>query len=287
MIFKEYEGFKKIENTKQYTLEQIYDLIKQYQDVTGEVKYAKLNDELKIIVDVEGKYYIDIYLDNKYVIIERKLEAGSVKESENIMNDSKSLALAHADRMIEQIYDLLNEYILKGTVTEHITKAQKVLYAKEQNRILFKGAISIGKAFDIIDENNKKVYEIKQNLVNKIYSINNLETKREEASLKYKMSNKNEFSLLILPYELINLKKDEKSTKTRFISKLSNKEIEIKADFTDNHYLIELNKIVIGSIDCLDPDLRQQYRIEINDLKNTSIILCLLALIDIIHEINI
>lgn len=203
------------------------------------------------------------------------------------MTDSKSIALAHADRMIDQIYDLLKEYSMTGKVTEHITKAQKILYVKEQQRLLLNGAISIGKSFDVTDEHNRKLYELKQNVVNQIYSINNLETKREEASLKYKLTDKTKFSILKQPYELIRLKKDEKSTKTIFVSELSNKEIELKADYTDNHYLIESNKIVIGSIDCLDPDLRQHYRIEVNNLENIAILLGLTVLIDIIHEINI
>ena len=286
MDYKEYEGFKKIENSKEYTLEQLYDVIKKYQDVTGEVKYAQYDEELKIVVDVDRKYYIDIYLKDKYIVIERKLEAGAVEDSQNIMEESKSLALAHVDRMIDQIYDLLKEYVTTGKITEHITKAKKILYVEENKRLVLKGAISLGKIFDVRDENNKPLYEIKQNVINQIFSIQNLESTREEASLNYKNKEQNKYVMLKSPYEVINLKKDENSTKTKYISELSNKQLEITADFTDNHYLVELNKIVIGSIDCLDPDLKQRYRIEINNLEYTYILLCTIALIDTISKIN-
>lgn len=286
MDYKEYEGFKKIENSKEYTLEQLYDVIKKYQDVTGEVKYAQYDEDLKIVVDVDRKYYIDIYLKDKFIVIERKLEAGAVEDSQNIMEESKSLALAHVDRMIDQIYDLLKEYVTTGKITEHITKAKKILYVEENKRLVLKGAISLGKIFDVRDENNKPLYEIKQNVINQIFSIQNLESTREEASLNYKNKEQNKYVMLKSPYEVINLKKDENSTKTKYISELSNKQLEITADFTDNHYLVELNKIVIGSIDCLDPDLKQRYRIEINNLEYTYILLCTIALIDTISKIN-
>ena len=286
MDYDEFEGFKKIKNEKNYKIEQLYEIIKQYQEATGEVKYGTYNNELKIVVDVEGKYYIDIYLKNNDIIIERKLEPGFT-EATSIMKDSKSLALAHADRMVEQIYDLIKEFIKTGKVTEKITKAKEIFYVKESEKKFLKGAISFGKIFIVEDENQKQVYEISQSLVNQSFSIRNNETKREEGSLIYKEKEQNKFSILKSPYELINLEKDINSAKFKFKSTNSKKELEISGDYTDNHYLVEYNKIVIGSIDCLDPTLKQNYRVEINDLNYVYILLAIVALIDINSEINI
>ena len=43
---------------------------------------------------------------------------------------------------------------------------------------------------------------------------------------------------------------------------------------------VELNEIVIGAIDCLDPIHKTDYRIEINDMREKHFIVSIAVLID-------
>ena len=287
MNYDNFEGFKKIENHRKYNLEQIYEVIKKYQNELGEVKYRAKDDDLKIVVDVDGKYYVDIYLKNNCIVIERKLEYGAVEDTEKLLGNSKSKSLAHADRMIEQLYDLLKEFVTTGEITEYITKVNKILYVSENKQKVLKGALSLGKSFEVRDEDNKVLYYISQNIVNKIFSIKNMETKREEGCLSYREKDENKFSILKSPYECIELTKDKNSIKTKFFSNDVKHQLDIEADFTDNHYLVEFNKLVIGSIDCLDPVLKREYKVEVNNLEYIYILLSTIALIDIDSSIDL
>ena len=63
--------------------------------------------------------------------------------------------------------------------------------------------------------------------------------------------------------------KNNNENKTTFTGTINGDDIKIKADYSDNHYLIEVDEIVIGAIDTLDDQKRDSYRIEINDFAVT------------------
>lgn len=281
MDYEDFEGIKKIKLTNDINIEDIYDILKKYQEITGEVKYLSHKEDLKIVVDVDGEYYIDIILDGENIVIERKLE---IQNAETQKEDVKSLSLVQTDRMIEQIYDLLKEYIEKGKLTEEITKAKEVLFVKQTKRKALGGLLQMGDVFEVKNEKGEDVYEIKQNILNKSFSLYNLKTKREEAVIRYVEENVSKFIILKHPFENIVIKKDPKSEKTKFIAEFSTKKLKISGDYTDNHYLIELNEIVIGAVDSLDPMTKLEYRLEINNLEFAYIVVAFSIIADIYAE---
>ena len=58
------------------------------------------------------------------------------------------------------------------------------------------------------------------------------------------------------------------------------KNIVATADYTDNHYIVEINDIVVGAIDCLNANTKDSYRIEINNLEYEYLIIALTVIID-------
>ena len=44
--------------------------------------------------------------------------------------------------------------------------------------------------------------------------------------------------------------------------------------------MVELSEVVIGAIDCLDPQIKKEYRIEVNDIYNINLVLAAAVLID-------
>lgn len=286
MDYKNFEGFKKIKNTKSLTIEGIYEILKGYQENAGEVKYASYNDDLKVIVDVDGKYYVDIYLQEDDIVIERKLEDG---HNEDDSSDGKTIPLAHADRMIEQIYDLLKEYIEKGKITEHITKAKETLYITQgEFKKVLGGILVTSKCnYDVKDMTGKKVYEIKQKALSLSFTMFNLETKRDEAVLNYSKKDEKNSSIIKYPFENIVIKKEKNTEKTTYTANFSTKTLKVTADYTDNHYILEINEIVIGSIDSIVPETKTEYRIEINDLEYKYLVILFTILLDLKSYDNI
>lgn len=285
MNFKDFEGFKRIKNNKNVKLLDIYELLNNYQKELDKIILNEENNE--IIVDIDGKYNIVVKLKNDEIIIERKLDDGCVETEKNYFETGKSIVLAQADRMVEQLYDLIIDYIINGTVKEHITKPQNVLKMFQKDRTIFGGALSIGTEFIVSDEDsNKEIYEIIQNPINKIFSLKNLRIKREEAILNYSEINENKFSILRHPFENIIIKVDSSSEKRTFLSSFSTKELKVTADYSNNHYIIEINDIVVGAIDCLDPLIKSNYRLEVNDMEYEFLIVSIAVIVDLYSNKN-
>ena len=84
----------------------------------------------------------------------------------------------------------------------------------------------------------------------------------------------------------MNIYQDSSSVKTILKANALKKELKVSADYTDNHYLVELNEIVIGAIDCLDPVFKNKYKIEINDIKEETLIIAVAIMTDIYNLEN-
>lgn len=282
MDFEDFEGFKRIENKRNLTAEKIFDILDKYKEILGEMSYEKRLDNSNILIDFKGRYNAEIKIeeDINQIIIERKCDEDTIETDSDGKIVNTELDKAYADRLIEQIYDLINDYMENGTIREHITGEKKILFMNEEERLQVFGGISFGKIFIAKDENDKKMYEIKENALLKTYSLKNIETTREELVINYSQNKDAIYSIVTQPFENIVIKKDKESVKTRFIGTTSSKELKISADYSESHYLIELDEIVIGSIDCLDPLIKHEYKIGINDLSKSGLILAIAVIVD-------
>ena len=68
MIFEGFEGFKKIKNEKNLSLEKIYSILEKYQDAMGNMRFSQ--DKDVITIDIKGKYDANIKIENGFIIIE-------------------------------------------------------------------------------------------------------------------------------------------------------------------------------------------------------------------------
>lgn len=288
MDFEEFEGYKKIPNEKHIRIQEIYELLEKYEENIGELSYIANLDDSEILIKVQGKYDVKVFLKDDDIIIERIIEAGHVDDSQDSFENGKSIPLAHADRVIEQLYDLIRDYIDDGVVKEHITKAQKILKLKQDSDVNGIKPIPFGDRFVITDytDERKILYKIKQSFLNSSYIVTNLESKREAFSLKYEKSKIDNFRIEKQPFEVTEISREQESVKTLLKGKIKGKELKISADYSDNHYLIELDEIVIGAVDCLDSQLKREYRLEINDLKHEEIVIAVAIISDYISLVE-
>lgn len=288
MDFEDFEGYKKIPNEKHIKVQEIYEVLEKYKENIGELSYIIDLENSDILIKIEGKYDAKIYLKNDEIIIERIIEKGHLDDSKNAFENGKSIALAHADRVIEQIYDLLKDYLEDGVIKEHITKAQKVLKLSQDSEVKALTSILIADNFVVTDYNDERkvLYTVKQSVITNSYVVNNVESKREAFSLKYQKEKTNKFTISKPPFEIVELHKVEDSVKMVFNGTINRKQLKISADYSENHYLIELDEIVIGAVDCLDAALKRNYRLEINDLKYEEIVIAVAIMSDYISLVQ-
>lgn len=277
MIFEGFEGFKKIKNEKNLSLEKIYTILEKYQDAMGNMRFNEIKDKNLITIDIKGKYDANIRITDGYIIIERILEPNETPDELPTEEKGKKIELAQADRMIDQIYDLIKDYMDDENIKEHITSVKTTLRMKESQN---KGIFSKGTFFEVVDEENKLIYEIVHKKFNKLFSVKSLECHMEVTSVNYENIKIGKLEIQEKPFNVTSFRIDNKTDKLRFISDGIGKKVKISADYTDNHYTIELNEIVIGAIDCLDPQNKTEYRIEINDLREMHFVVSIAVLID-------
>lgn len=282
MDFEDFEGYKKIQNEKHLKVQEIYELLENYKESIGELSYVMNLDDSDILIKIQGKYDAKICLKNDEIIIERIIEDGHIDDSPDSFENGKSIALAHADRVIEQIYDLLKDYMDDGIIKEHITKAQKVLKLTQDSEVKALTSILIADNFVVTNYNDERqvLYTVKQSVITNSYVVRKIENKREAFTLKYEKENPNKFVITKQPIEIVNIHREENSVKTLLKGNIKGKELKISADYSDNHYLIELDEIVIGAVDCLDALLKRNYRLEINDLNYEEIIIAVAIIAD-------
>ena len=270
----DFEGIKRIKNEDHMTIDMIYEILKNYHKAIGELKLNE--DGLRIIADTDGKYFIDIYLTKDgTIVLERKLEEGLEPDNYTLGEGLKSIDMSIADRMIEQIYDFIIDFQKNnGNVKEFITGVKRVLFVKQEE-----GKFS--NVYNVTDETGKLNFQMKDNKFTKEFSVKNVIAKREMVSVKYADIDNNRFSILKPPYTTIYLTKNEAKNKTTFSGTINGDDIKIEADYSDNHYLIEVDEIVIGAIDTLNDKTRDSYRIEINDYEFEYLILAITIIIDL------
>lgn len=269
-IMNSFEGVKKIKNNKELTIEFLYNLLNKYKVEIGKVT---LSDENKIIADVDGKYIIEIYIIDDFIKIERIIESNKTEKEIEFGSDLKSIDMAKADRMVEQIYDLINSIDENGNVKEYITGVKKVLFVKQEEGTL-------RNHFYFTNNSGGKEYEIKENKILKEFSAMNSKSRMQEFTIQYREMELGKYTIIKTPYTLINVDKKTDEIKTTFIGKINNKNVKIVADYSENHYLIEVDDIVRGAIDSLTTDKRDSYRLEINDLDYEYLIIALTVIID-------
>lgn len=279
-MFNDFEGFKRIKNPVNLTIDSIYELLETYQKEMGEMQIITNLGVKKILVKIAGKYDAEIRISGKQIIIERILEEGKEKDNEPSAEEGKQIEMAQADRMIDQISDLLQDYIKNGRVSEHITASKRTLVMEEKEKKNLGGLLPATKMFVIKDVNNNPVYEVTDKKINKVYSVKNLSNKMEVVSVSYEKIDSDILTIQEKPFRITEMKLDTTSVKTRFISLGNDREIKISADYTDNHYTVELKEIVIGAFDCLDPKIKKEYRIEVNDISNINLVISAAVLID-------
>ena len=103
MVFKEFEGFKRLKNEKKLDIDSVYLLLEKYQNDMGKMKFETEGENKVIIIDVDGKYNAKIRLSPESIVIERVLEDGATPAEEPTPEKGKELDMAKADRMIDQI----------------------------------------------------------------------------------------------------------------------------------------------------------------------------------------
>ncbi|MCQ2592787.1 MAG: hypothetical protein MJ188_08390 [Treponema sp.] len=271
-------GYKKLENTKGFTTEQ---LMEKLQNIT--VSFGKpVMGEITKMPAVT--YKIDRF--TVYVMAdEKKIQIGA-SITENLgKNLIKELGIAfltgtvaggkdnaEADRAVEELYDIVTQ-ILNGTeevkthtLTGNVTK----LYMKQK-------VFTLADEYNICTEDETPVYWVKSDLVHLNFRIE--KEKEEILSIKKKLiAVLPEYTIFQDGQEIGTLKKKFKLTKPEINGTINGKSVSIAGDLMGNNYAIIFDGITVGAVDtqrltwgdCYSIDVREPH---LQDLVVTTAII--------------
>ena len=83
MDFEEFEGYKKIPNEKHIRIQEIYELLEKYEENIGELSYIANLDDSEILIKVQGKYDVKVFLKDDDIIISKLLKMGYFSKNKN------------------------------------------------------------------------------------------------------------------------------------------------------------------------------------------------------------
>jgi len=323
MNFESFEGVKRIKNEQHLTAEDVFDLLKIYEDNIGELRLEIGFDSANVIIDTKGAFHIYVTIGSSEIYIERKDDRDLTLQRENkniytsdddtsenshnpsainvttlddgVTSNEESAEIARVNRIIEQVYDLLNDFMDDGEITEHITTAlEKYTMTQEKAKVDKSGLFKSNNDLIFYNESDELVYEARRNSLINSYKLKNINVKDDK---KYKelyvidfanafdkdtefTTNINECGTNgINPFAL-----KQSEVKTTIIGDVKGHRVKISGDYTDNYYLIEYDEVVIGTVDCLDPELDKHYTIGINDLRYRELVLAIAVLVDVYKE---
>lgn len=277
MIFEEFEGFKKIKNVRNLSIEDLFDILDEFEHEMGKLDYHFSMGSKIINIDLKGKYDATIEIVGDEIIIKRVLEEGKLEDRVPTEEEGKKIKMAQADRMIDQIYDLINDYMDDEEIEEFITASQETLRMQQMEKIkvIGIGIATYGDRFEVLNSDGKKRFEVIDKKFSRTFSIQNTQNHLEVASVNYSELKNDQITIIEKPFQLTHIKRDPSTEKIKFVKSGTGQDIKISGDFTDNHYLVELDEIVIGAIDCLNPRLRNDYRIEVNNPEKVNLLIAI------------
>lgn len=292
--FEGFEGVKRVKNTRHSNAEDIYALLENYKDSLPNLTYNIGMDESDIIIQTEGKYHIYVTILDDEIVVERKLDSELIfneeipKEEETQENTNPTPAenphdeeIVHVNRLIEQLYDLLKDYENNDVVTEHITSVKEVYTMKEGIKKILNGLIPSGISYNFVNKDNRITNIADQNFLNQVFCLRDADTSRELYSINYKEAQANKYIIIQPPFSQCVISKDAESTKSILTGTKEGKVIKISGDYTDNHFLLEYDELVIGAVDCKDPTKEKLYTIEVNNTEFTPLIFTLAVIVDL------
>ena len=145
MFFEGFEGFKKIKNDeKNLKVEEVIELLEKYKEAVGEIYIDELEGNL-IHIKGDENSLVDILVDSENIIIERKseIEDANKIDSDTSFEQGKDLSVAKTDRLIEQIYDLINEFKSQGKAVIMISSEMpEILGLSDRILVLSQGVIT-------------------------------------------------------------------------------------------------------------------------------------------------
>ncbi len=275
-------GYKKLENTKGFTTDQLFEELSKITVSFGTPEMGTMLKKPAVTWKI-GRFTVYTQAD------EKNIQIGGVLTEDVGKNLLKEIGIgfltgnmaggkdnADSDRAVEELYVVVKK-LLDGEDASNIksnvaTGPVKSFYMQQK-------VFSITAQYNIMLEDETPVYSVHSDITHLNFTI---EKGGEEIfKLKKKLiALLPEYTVFQNGNEIGHFKKKFKLTKPEILGQINGKEVNLKGDLMGNNYAIEFDGVVVANVDTQRLTWGDCYRINVRDESLQDYIMTLAIVID-------
>ncbi|HEX3020875.1 MAG TPA: LURP-one-related family protein [Lachnospiraceae bacterium] len=272
-------GYKKLKNTRGYSLQDLFTMLKGTAYSFGEPALGKVaKDDAIVFNGINGfTVYVKVSVNSIEVARVVSKEAGKFIFKElvaSLLTNAQSKDTAMADRAVDELYEVVNTLLQTGVVENKSaagTAAKLYMHQK---------VLSIKDKYSICKEDQTPVYWVQGNLTSLGYKIEDAQGNLLIEIKKKLVSIMPEYKLIENGVEIGTIEKKMKLTRPVIAGEVKGESIEIKGDMSGYHFAIKCNDAEIGNVDTERLTWGDVYSIDIKDLSKQDFIVAIAIIVD-------
>ena len=284
-------GFKKLDNTKGFTTDQLFEELNKITVSFGVPQMGQMLNKPAVTWQI-GDFTVYTQADENYIKIGgvasqniaknilKQFGNGLLKGSLSSGNDNDASNLA-----VEELYGIVTK-MLDGESAESIKSKIESdnSSAYEKSFFMKQKVLSLKANYNIYLEDETPVYSVTSDLTHLNFSI--VKQEQEVLSLKKKMiALLPEYSILKNGQEIGHFKKQLKLTRQEVHGQLNGKEVVIQGDFSDSNYSICYDGVEVGEVNSAETFLGHSYKITAYNPELEDCIIALTIIADhLVHQ---
>lgn len=275
------DGQKKLKNEYGYTIESLYEKIKDVPFSFGSCHLEKVGKLDTISFDPTGRMVVYITVSPKAIQVATRLAAGTstglfmLKEiGLAMLTDAKAEDNAQSDRAVEEVYNVLNQLLLGGVATNQSAQNDHIkLYMRQ-------AILSFNDSYSICTEDQTPVYQVDGNLVSLKYMVNRADGTPCMEIRKKLIAVMPEYTILQNGSEVAKLKKKLRLMRPEVLGTVGGRELQITGNLVGWNFTIAVDGTVIGAVDTVRLTWADCYSIEVRDEKMQDLVVSIAIIID-------
>lgn len=273
-------GFKKIKNDKGYTVESLLAAISDVSFTAGQPSIGTVAKQEVIVFPAKESVLVYITVDPDNIQIQRTIAAGGgvsfIKDSvfAALKGTSKSKAEGSADRLVEEVYEVLSSLLATGAV------AAEAVTAPVANKLYMEQKIHIKDKYTICHEDQSPAYYAEGDLAGLNYKITDSFDNVVFQIKKKLVAVMPEYTLLQNDKSIGTMKKKMKLTRKEVTGTINGQDLSLMGDFDGHNYSIKLGGRTIGSVAAVSLIWGDTYEIEINDPDLQDLVTAIAVVVD-------
>lgn len=277
-------GYQKLKNTRGLTNEKLLAELEKISLSFGNPVIDTVGKKEAVVVHNVGRFDVYAIADAKNIEIARVLGKDQsigknlLKElAVAAVTDAQAKDTATADRAVDELTDLIKQYLENGVM---FTRARNAYTQTSTKLYMRQKILAIKDKYSICTEDETPAYWVEGNLIGLSFNVQNANGSNIYTIKKKMIAIMPEYSIMEGKKEVGHIKKKIKLTRPEITGEIYGENLTIKGDMSGYHFSIMLNGTVVGNVDTERLTWGDCYSIEILDESKKDLVVTIAVICD-------